>query len=363
MLSDQDGLYRALKRSLDLASQGPLTLLHGDSHIGNTYPTASGRMGFTDWQIVLRGSWAYDVAYTITSGLDTDDRRAWEHELLAFYLERLAATVGDRAPDFDSALLAYRQQALYPYFIWLATIGRSPIQPKYQPDEVSRGIIGRTARAVQEDLDVLGALGGTRLKGSIAIKSRPLPVRPGRVLLAFMSALRRSTWRWLGLGRRHVVGRAGPTAIDPRVHRSGAGSQSVINGDIPSGCPLHNQAVPLYGQEVGEKTWEQLRAQFGSVAPVQVEPGVAAWLVLGYNESVEVLRNPSVYSHDPRGWREITEGRLAPDSPLMPIFGYRPNVLYADGPEHQRLRAPIVDSLARLASSAYRATSVPSPIN
>jgi hypothetical protein len=116
-------------------------------------------MGFADWQIVLKGGWAYDVAYTITSGLSTDNRRDWEHELLAFYLERLAAANGGQAPDFDSALLAYRQQALYPYFIWLATIGRSPIQPKYQPDEVSRAIISRTAAAVR-DLDVLGAVGG-----------------------------------------------------------------------------------------------------------------------------------------------------------------------------------------------------------
>ncbi|GAA5201217.1 phosphotransferase [Rugosimonospora acidiphila] len=159
--SNQDSLYRVLKRSLEVASQGPKTLLHGDSHIGNTYLTSAGRMGFTDWQIVLRGSWAYDVAYTITSGLAVDDRRAWERELLAFYLERLEVASGGRAAlDLDAAFLAYRQQSLYPYFLWLATIGRSPIQPKYQPDEVSRGIIERTAMAVR-DLDVPAALGGS----------------------------------------------------------------------------------------------------------------------------------------------------------------------------------------------------------
>jgi hypothetical protein len=115
-------------------------------------------MGFTDWQIVMRGSWAYDFSYTVASGLTVEDRRAWEHDLLAFYLERLAAAGGE-APAMGDAWLAYRQQAIYPCFIWLATIGRSVIQPKYQPDEISLGIIERTANAIL-DLDPLGAVNG-----------------------------------------------------------------------------------------------------------------------------------------------------------------------------------------------------------
>jgi hypothetical protein len=156
LAGDHDRLYRALQRSLEIASTGAQTFLHGDSHVGNTYITSGGRMGFTDWQVVLRGSWAYDVAYVIGSGLAVHDRRTWERELLAVYLDRLAEC-GAPAPDFDTAWLAYRQQALYPYFIWLATIGHSAIQPKYQPDEISLGIIERTANAVL-DLDAVKAL-------------------------------------------------------------------------------------------------------------------------------------------------------------------------------------------------------------
>ncbi|NQE71227.1 hypothetical protein [Nocardia gamkensis] len=153
---DHDRLYHALQRSLEIASTGAQTFLHGDSHIGNTYRTSSGRMGFTDWQVVLRGSWAYDVAYVVGSGLAVQDRRDWERELLAVYLDHVAAC-GAPAPDFDTAWLAYRQQALYPYFIWLATIGHSAIQPRYQPDEICLGIIERTANAVL-DLDAVKAL-------------------------------------------------------------------------------------------------------------------------------------------------------------------------------------------------------------
>ncbi|WP_344871997.1 phosphotransferase [Allokutzneria multivorans] len=152
----QDKLYRGLERSLTIASEGPLTLLHGDSHVGNTYRTSAGRMGFTDWQIVMRGSWAFDFAYTVNSGLDLANRRAWARELLEFYLERLAEA-GAQAPGADAAWLAYRRQSFFPYFVWLATIGHSAIQPKYQPDEVSLGIIERTGVALLE-LDGLAAL-------------------------------------------------------------------------------------------------------------------------------------------------------------------------------------------------------------
>ncbi|MCX5206397.1 aminoglycoside phosphotransferase family protein [Streptomyces sp. NBC_00237] len=152
-----DVLYSALRRSLDQAATGPQTLLHGDAHIGNTYRTADGRTGFVDWQVVMRGSWACDVAYLITSGLAVEDRRAWERDLLGLYLEELAKA-GGAAPDPEAAWLAYRRQTLYPLYIWLTTRGRNAIQPKYQPDAVCDAIIGRTAVAVR-DLDAVGAVG------------------------------------------------------------------------------------------------------------------------------------------------------------------------------------------------------------
>ncbi|CAM5239519.1 aminoglycoside phosphotransferase [Streptomyces spiroverticillatus] len=151
-----DVLYAALRRSLEQAAEGPQTLLHGDAHIGNTYRTADGRMGFVDWQVMMRGSWACDVAYLITSGLAVDDRRAWERDLLALYLEHLAKA-GGAAPDPGAAWLAYRRQSLYPLYIWLTTRGRNPIQPRYQPDAICDAIIARTAVAVR-DLDAVGAV-------------------------------------------------------------------------------------------------------------------------------------------------------------------------------------------------------------
>ncbi|MEV0248952.1 phosphotransferase [Nocardia sp. NPDC050712] len=153
----QDKLYDACAQSLLIAEQGAQTLLHGDPHIGNAYVCQDGAMGFTDWQLILRGSWAFDVAYTITSGLAVADRRAWERDLLAFYLDRLHAAGGPALP-FEQAWLAYRQQCLYPYFAWMITIGRSALMPEFQPADVCRAIVHRTATAIM-DLDALQAVG------------------------------------------------------------------------------------------------------------------------------------------------------------------------------------------------------------
>jgi aminoglycoside phosphotransferase (APT) family kinase protein len=140
-----------------LMSQGPSTYLHGDLHIGNTYLTPEDRIGVADWQIGLKGSWAYDFAYIVTTALEIDDRRAWERALLEFYLERLAANGGGTMHS-ETAWQAYRQATLYPYFAWIYTLGRSRVQPAFQPDAVSMTMIERIATAI-DDLDSLAAVG------------------------------------------------------------------------------------------------------------------------------------------------------------------------------------------------------------
>jgi hypothetical protein len=150
-------LYEGMRRSMRLAGEGAHTYLHGDLHIANTYLTQTGNIGVVDWQTGLKGSWAHDYAYILATASQVEDRRAWEHELLDLYLERLAAAGGERIPR-AKAWQAYRQATLYPYFAWVYTIGRSRLQPRFQPDEVSLTMIRRLAAAI-EDLDSLGAVG------------------------------------------------------------------------------------------------------------------------------------------------------------------------------------------------------------
>jgi hypothetical protein len=153
----QGDIYDGMRRSMQILSLGPRTYLHGDLHVANTYSTLEGRMGVADWQAGLQGCWAHDVAYLVATALEVEDRRRLERDLLDLYLERLAAASGG-AVSREAAWMAYRRAMFYPYFAWVYTIGRSRLQPRFQPDEISLAMIERIAAAI-DDLDSLGAVG------------------------------------------------------------------------------------------------------------------------------------------------------------------------------------------------------------
>jgi hypothetical protein len=125
-------------------------------HARNWYFTVEGHIGIYDWQANGKGLWAVDLGYALSANLTPENRRAWEGDLLALYLDQLAAK-GGKAPSYDDAWLAYRQQMVHGLGFWLATIGRMALQPDLQPREVCEIVIERTAQAVV-DLDSLRAL-------------------------------------------------------------------------------------------------------------------------------------------------------------------------------------------------------------
>ena len=157
LLGQADRLHDATRRSMELSTDAARTLLHGDCHAGQTYRTAAGAMGLSDWQGLLQGSWAFDVAYLINTGCDPDDRKAWQDDLLASYLDSLAASGGPRIA-FSDALLTYRQHAFWPYTAWAFTIGRAFYQPRMQPVPTCLAIVRRAATAIA-DLDAFAAVG------------------------------------------------------------------------------------------------------------------------------------------------------------------------------------------------------------
>jgi Phosphotransferase enzyme family len=153
-----DRLWAGTQKGLEIATEVlPPTLLHGDSHVGQTYITRDGRMGLTDWQATLQGGWAYDFAYFVGSACEPADRRRWEKELLEHYLEALDEA-GGQAPGFDEAWLRYRQTLFYPYSAWAFTIGRAFYQPKMQPTDTCLAIIKRLSTAI-DDHDSFEAIG------------------------------------------------------------------------------------------------------------------------------------------------------------------------------------------------------------
>ncbi len=97
------------------------TVCHGDAHIGNTYAIGHDT-GFVDWQLTARGHHMHDVHYMIVTGLSVEQRRAHEGELLAHYLEHLAAAGVENPPTFTTAWNEYRRAVVWGLYIgWLTT--------------------------------------------------------------------------------------------------------------------------------------------------------------------------------------------------------------------------------------------------
>jgi aminoglycoside phosphotransferase (APT) family kinase protein len=105
---------------------GPHTVLHGDSHPGNTY-FRDGGAGLLDWQVVRRGHPSRDLAYAIVLGTPVSDRPGVERDLLDTYRSALAAQGGPQL-DRDELWTRYRQAVVHPYLSGLATAGLGGMQ-------------------------------------------------------------------------------------------------------------------------------------------------------------------------------------------------------------------------------------------
>lgn len=115
---------------LDRAREAlPYTLIHGDSHTGNTYALGDGRSGLYDWQRVHRANGIRDVAYYIAPSLSTESRRAHERQLLECYLDRLAASgAGSATPTYAQAYDIYRLMMVDSWIAIVATLAIGGMQ-------------------------------------------------------------------------------------------------------------------------------------------------------------------------------------------------------------------------------------------
>jgi hypothetical protein len=103
-------------------SRLPQTLLHGDSHLGNTYLLPGHRGGLLDWQLCVRGYCLHDVSYLLATSLSIESRRQHERDLLARYLERLKEHGVREPPSFEDAWREYRRAMIWGVYIgWLTT--------------------------------------------------------------------------------------------------------------------------------------------------------------------------------------------------------------------------------------------------
>lgn len=139
-------------RYVGLLAAGPVTLLHGDAHIGNTYVLPEGGVGFLDWQVTRRGHWSQDAGYFLAGSLTIEDRRRHQMELVKAYRRALQVPEEQR-PSAEDAWLWYRASPAYGLAVWLSTLGTD----SYQTREISLALAQRYAAAFVE-LDTPSAL-------------------------------------------------------------------------------------------------------------------------------------------------------------------------------------------------------------
>ncbi|MDL4774196.1 MULTISPECIES: cytochrome P450 [Thermomonosporaceae] len=141
-----------------------------------------------------------------------------------------------------------------------------------------------------------------------------------------------------------------------------AGSAATTPGTSPTAqagpaAAGRGRAVPLAAVTADPTTvLPGLWREHGPLAPVELEPGVPAWLVMGYRELLTITKDEERFSRDARNWRAYQDGSVPADSPLGPMMFPRDNVIGFDGGEHRRLRRPLQDAIASIDHRRLRHT-------
>lgn len=126
------------------------------------------------------------------------------------------------------------------------------------------------------------------------------------------------------------------------------------------GHPGPGDASPLLVAEFAADpvaAFRRLRERHGPVAPVRLDGGVPAWLVLGYRELRAVTSQPGAFGRDSRRWAAWPG--TGEDWPLRAALAWTPSVRFTEGAGHARRAAALSDVLdaidpARLEATAQR---------
>ena len=134
--------------------EGPLSLLHGDSHLGNFYVRGA-EMGMLDWQAVHWGKGIRDVEYFLVDSLPAEVLAAHERELVDYYCARRA--VHGEPIDPEQTWQDYRGFTFHTLMTIVVSIGFGALNE--DQDRLMREILSRTVAAAQR-VDYPGWLRG-----------------------------------------------------------------------------------------------------------------------------------------------------------------------------------------------------------
>ncbi|KAL2166186.1 hypothetical protein VTG60DRAFT_3146 [Thermothelomyces hinnuleus] len=153
-MTNRERMIRAFKTLWATTNQDHLCVVHGDSHIGNTFITPSGEPGFLDWQGLHFNSFLHDVTYFIVGALTIEDRRANEDELFEHYLATLHKAGGPKL-DKEAVWDDYRKHHFHG-FAWALT------PPMMQPKDKVDAMTARHVAAIvdHKSLELLESLPG-----------------------------------------------------------------------------------------------------------------------------------------------------------------------------------------------------------
>lgn len=87
--------------------------------------------------------------------------------------------------------------------------------------------------------------------------------------------------------------------------------------------------------------YREMRSRYGSLAPVELAPGVPATLVIGYSNAVRILNDPEHFPADPRIWQQ----NVPADCPILPLLEWRPMASRSAGADFARYRQAITASI------------------
>jgi hypothetical protein len=147
---DVEWAKRALRAMDVLSAQTPNCVIHGDTHLGNTFMEPDGTPGFYDI-VPRRAPPMVEVCYHIALSLDVVDRQAGERDLVGHYLDELKRHGVKDAPPFDEAM---RQHACFLIEGYCLVLTNDPF---FQPESPITAYAARFSEAMLDN-DTAGQL-------------------------------------------------------------------------------------------------------------------------------------------------------------------------------------------------------------
>ncbi|MEU1983082.1 cytochrome P450 [Nocardia sp. NPDC019395] len=92
------------------------------------------------------------------------------------------------------------------------------------------------------------------------------------------------------------------------------------------------------------RAYREMRREYGSMAAVELAPGVPATLVIGYQTALRVLNDPDRFPADPRVWQKD----IPADCPVLPLMEWRPIGSKSAGLDFMRYREATSASMAEV---------------